>query len=78
MKRRYQGNWNVNMIADFCWMLKGESVEDSIMGLLWDFSDIEKCTALHFHSSVASTRKLSRIYSKMGLPQVCSVDTEID
>lgn len=22
MERRYQGRWNVNMIADYCWMLK--------------------------------------------------------
>ena len=24
MERRYQGRWNVNMIADYCWMLKRE------------------------------------------------------
>jgi len=26
---RYQGRWNVNMMADFCWMLKRESVDDN-------------------------------------------------
>ena len=25
MKRRYQGVWGVNMMADYCWMLKRES-----------------------------------------------------
>jgi len=29
VERRYQGRWNVNMMADFCWMLKRESVDDS-------------------------------------------------
>ena len=24
MERRYQGRWDVNMMADFCWMLKKE------------------------------------------------------
>ncbi|XP_044578330.1 uncharacterized protein LOC123260976 [Cotesia glomerata] len=24
MESRYQGNWSVNMMADFCWMLKRE------------------------------------------------------
>jgi len=26
MERRYQGRWGINMMADFCWMLKRESV----------------------------------------------------
>ncbi|EZA51540.1 hypothetical protein X777_09787 [Ooceraea biroi] len=26
MERRYQGRWDINMVADFCWMLKRESV----------------------------------------------------
>ncbi|GFU94323.1 uncharacterized protein TNCV_162531 [Trichonephila clavipes] len=25
MERRYQGRWNVNMMADYCWMLKREN-----------------------------------------------------
>ena len=25
MERRYQGVWSVNMMADYCWMLKRES-----------------------------------------------------
>ena len=25
MERRYQGVWGVNMMADYCWMLKRES-----------------------------------------------------
>lgn len=25
MERRYQGRWNVNMMADYCWMLKRET-----------------------------------------------------
>ena len=29
MERHSQNKWNINMIADFCWMLKRESVEDS-------------------------------------------------
>ena len=24
MEERYQGQWNVSMIADYCWCLKGE------------------------------------------------------
>jgi len=24
MERKYQGRWNVNMIADYCWMLHSE------------------------------------------------------
>lgn len=27
MERRYQGRWNVNMIADYCWMLRRELPE---------------------------------------------------
>ena len=26
MENRYQGKWDVNMMADFCWMLKGDTV----------------------------------------------------
>jgi len=26
MERRYQGRWGMNMMGDFCWMLKRESV----------------------------------------------------
>ncbi|GBO46837.1 hypothetical protein AVEN_150301-1 [Araneus ventricosus] len=25
MERRYQGNWNVSMIADYCWMLQRDN-----------------------------------------------------
>ncbi|GFX75567.1 uncharacterized protein TNCV_4714741 [Trichonephila clavipes] len=28
MERRYQGRWNVNMIADYCWILKRENSQD--------------------------------------------------
>ncbi|GFU57687.1 uncharacterized protein TNCV_3638421 [Trichonephila clavipes] len=28
MERRYQGRWNVNMMADYCWMLKGENSQE--------------------------------------------------
>jgi len=28
MERRYQGRWDINMMADFCWMLKRESTVD--------------------------------------------------
>jgi len=24
MERRYQGRWDVNMMADYCWTLKGD------------------------------------------------------
>lgn len=27
IERRYQGRWNVNMIADYCWMLKRDDPE---------------------------------------------------
>ena len=27
MERRYQGRWNTNMMVDFCWMLKRQSVD---------------------------------------------------
>ncbi|KYQ49069.1 hypothetical protein ALC60_11871 [Trachymyrmex zeteki] len=27
METRYQGRWDVNMMADFCWTLKRESME---------------------------------------------------
>lgn len=27
MEQRYQGRWDINMLADYCWMLKRESVE---------------------------------------------------
>ena len=27
MERRYQGRWNVNMMADYSWMLKGDNPE---------------------------------------------------
>lgn len=27
MERRYQARWNVNMIADYCWMLKRDDPE---------------------------------------------------
>ena len=26
MENRYQGKWDVNMMADFCWMLKRDTV----------------------------------------------------
>lgn len=29
MERRYQGRWNVNMLADYCWMLQRDSSEAS-------------------------------------------------
>ncbi|GBM59199.1 hypothetical protein AVEN_171251-1 [Araneus ventricosus] len=29
MERRYQGKWNVGMIADYCWMLQRESLQSS-------------------------------------------------
>ena len=44
----------------------------------YHFSDIQKRTVLHFHSSVASTRKASRIYGKTGLLQIGSVDAETE
>ncbi|PNF41332.1 hypothetical protein B7P43_G16974 [Cryptotermes secundus] len=25
IKRRYQGRWNANMLADYCWMIKWET-----------------------------------------------------
>ncbi|GBM76369.1 hypothetical protein AVEN_165973-1 [Araneus ventricosus] len=25
MKRRYQGKWNLSMIADYCWMLRTDN-----------------------------------------------------
>ncbi|GFT58353.1 putative DD41D transposase [Trichonephila clavipes] len=28
MERRYQGRWNVNMMADYCWMLKRENSQE--------------------------------------------------
>ncbi|GFX95346.1 uncharacterized protein TNCV_849361 [Trichonephila clavipes] len=28
MERRYQGLWNVNMMADYCWMLKRENSQE--------------------------------------------------
>lgn len=28
MERRYQGRWNVNMMADYCWVLKREDAQD--------------------------------------------------
>jgi len=28
MEWRYQGRWDINMMADFCWMLKRESTVD--------------------------------------------------
>ena len=28
MERRYQGRWNVNMIADYCWMLKRDDPQN--------------------------------------------------
>lgn len=27
IERRYQGRWDVNMMADYCWLLKRETVE---------------------------------------------------
>ena len=27
MKKRYQGRWNINMIADYCWSLMRETSE---------------------------------------------------
>jgi hypothetical protein len=27
MERRYQGRWNMNMMADYCWMLQQEVPE---------------------------------------------------
>ncbi|GBM45589.1 hypothetical protein AVEN_257968-1 [Araneus ventricosus] len=29
MERRYQGKWNVCMIADYCWMLQRQSLQSS-------------------------------------------------
>ena len=29
MENRYQGRWDVNMMADFCWMLKRDTVSKS-------------------------------------------------
>jgi hypothetical protein len=29
MERRYQGQWNVNMVGDYCWMLHHEIMETS-------------------------------------------------
>jgi hypothetical protein len=26
-ERRYQGRWNINMLTDYCWMLKQEVPE---------------------------------------------------
>ncbi|GFW53761.1 uncharacterized protein TNCV_3938551 [Trichonephila clavipes] len=28
MERRYQGRWNVNMMADYCWMLKRKNSQE--------------------------------------------------
>ncbi|GFV21849.1 uncharacterized protein TNCV_4525361 [Trichonephila clavipes] len=28
MEHRYQGRWNVNMMADYCWMLKRENSQE--------------------------------------------------
>ncbi|GFX46376.1 uncharacterized protein TNCV_238381 [Trichonephila clavipes] len=28
MERRYQGRWNVSMMADYCWMLKRENSQE--------------------------------------------------
>ncbi|GFV35889.1 uncharacterized protein TNCV_2866481 [Trichonephila clavipes] len=28
MERSYQGHWNVNMMADYCWMLKRENSQE--------------------------------------------------
>ncbi|GFU98556.1 uncharacterized protein TNCV_3653871 [Trichonephila clavipes] len=28
MERRYQGRWKVNMMADYCWMLKRENSQE--------------------------------------------------
>ncbi|GFU88997.1 uncharacterized protein TNCV_2894451 [Trichonephila clavipes] len=28
MERRYQGRWNVNMMADYCWILKRENSQE--------------------------------------------------
>lgn len=29
METRYQGRWDINMIADYCWMLKRDTAEDA-------------------------------------------------
>lgn len=28
IERRYQGRWNVNMLADYCWMLKRDTTNE--------------------------------------------------
>lgn len=30
MERRYQGRWDINMMADYCWTLKRENVRQGI------------------------------------------------
>ena len=29
MVKRYQGRWSINMMADYCWCLKRDSVQDT-------------------------------------------------
>jgi hypothetical protein len=29
IERKYQGRWNINMLADYCWMLKQEVPESA-------------------------------------------------
>jgi len=40
MERRYQDRWNVNMMADFRWMLKRESVDNSKSANETRFTDL--------------------------------------
>ncbi|GFW13598.1 uncharacterized protein TNCV_1210641 [Trichonephila clavipes] len=47
MERRYQGRWNVNMMVDYCWMLKRENSQEHSRktGVLIDVKREEKRNA---------------------------------